>query len=112
MKLSEEIYQFIMKVIAPAIIGISFKVAVQMKREKISFIGVTLSFVIGIASAVLSAPFINENVPAIYRSMTLAIIAISGEKVGDWIIYKMELDKFLSGILNAISDVIINIIKK
>jgi hypothetical protein len=112
MKVSDEVYQFITKVIAPATIGISFKVAVQMKREKVSYISVILSYVIGIAVAVISAPFINQNVPNPYRSMTLAIIAISGEKVGDWLIYQMEIDKFLGAILNAVRDVIINIIKK
>lgn len=112
MKISNEFYQFITKIVIPASIGISLKVAIQMRKERISFLSVALSFIIGISSAKIFEPIISDNIPTNYHSMSIAIIAISSEKIGEWFVYKMKIDEFLGAILNAIKEVIIKLIQK
>lgn len=111
MKNFEDLYQFVVKIVIPATVGVSLKVAIQMRKEKISFINVVLSFVVGIASAYLFSSIIDNNVPKDYQSIAIAIVAISGEKIGEWLVYRMNIDGFLQAILDAFKDTIIKLIR-
>jgi hypothetical protein len=51
-------------------------------------------------------------VPQDYQSICIAIIAISGEKIGDFLVYKFRVDDFLAAILDAFKQVIIKMINK
>jgi hypothetical protein len=51
-------------------------------------------------------------VPINYQSISIAIIAISGEKIGDWIVYKFRVDDFLSAVFEALKEVIVRSINK
>ena len=110
--LCSDFYQFVTKILIPAFIGISLKVAVQMKRTKLSFLNVVLSFITGICTAWMFSNLIQDNVPINYQSISIAIIAISGEKIGDWIVYKFRIDDFLSAVFEAIKEVIVRTINK
>jgi uncharacterized membrane protein YqaE (UPF0057 family) len=110
--LNSDFYQFIIKIILPAFLGISLKVAVQMKRTKLSILNVILSFVTGISAAWMFSGLVHKSVPEDYQSICIAIIAISGEKIGDFLVYKFRVDDFLSSIVDAIRQIIIKSITK
>lgn len=106
-----EINAFFVKIILPAMVGISIKLAVQVKREKMTFFRVVLSFITGIGCVYFAYPFVEtiENkriIPAL-----LGIVAMSGEKITEFIIYKWNIDYFLTSLINAFRDFLIKMIK-
>jgi hypothetical protein len=110
--LNTDFYQFITKILIPAFVGISLKLAVQMKKTKLSFLNVSLSFITGICVAWMFSNPVKMYVPQDYQSICIAIIAISGEKIGDFLVYKFRVDDFLAAILDAFKQVIIKMINK
>jgi hypothetical protein len=109
--LNTDLYQFITKVLIPAFVGISLKLAIQMKRTKLSLLNVCLSFVTGISAAWMFNNPIKLYVPEDYQSICIAIIAISGEKIGEFLVYKFRVDDFLGAIVEAVKEVILKMIK-
>jgi hypothetical protein len=93
-------------------VGISLKIAVQMKKTKLSFLNVALSFIAGISCAWLLSDLIHLHVNDQYQSICIAIIAISGEKVGDFLVYKLRVDEFLQAVVVALKEVLIKMINK
>jgi hypothetical protein len=110
--LPDGITEFITKILIPAMVGISLKIAVQMKKTKLSFLNVALSFIAGISCAWLLSDLIHLHVQEQYQSISIAIIAISGEKVGDFLVYKLKVDEFLQAVLTAFKEVMIKMINK
>jgi hypothetical protein len=111
-ELNNDISEFITKILIPAFAGISLKIAIQMKRTKVSFLSVILSFIIGIVVAWLCSDLIRTHVHQNYYSASIAVVAISGEKIGDFFVNKLKVDDFLGAIINAVRDVIIKMISK
>jgi len=97
----DELYKFIIKILAPAIIAISIKIATQIKREKMSFSRVLISFIVGIGCAYFIYPFVENNIENKYIPLLVGVVAMSGEKISEYIIYKWDIDLFLSSIINA-----------
>ncbi len=83
-----------------------------MKRTRLSFLNVLLSFITGIATAIMFSDLVKLHVPQDYQSVCIAILAISGEKIGDWLVYKFRVDDFLTAVFDAIKEVIIKSINK
>jgi hypothetical protein len=110
--LPDGLTEFITKILLPAMVGISLKIAVQMKKTKLSFLNVALSFIAGISCAWLLSDLIHLHVHNQYQSICIAIIAISGEKVGDFLVYKLRVDEFLQALVVALKEVLIKIINK
>ncbi len=103
-----ELLTLFIKIILPAIIAVGIKIAVQMKNSKVTILSAITSLVIGVGFAVLSAGVIRQNIPDVWQPVVIAVIAIVGEKVGYWLIYKFNFDK----IGEAITDTIIKSFKK
>jgi hypothetical protein len=110
--LPDGITEFITKILIPAMVGISLKIAVQMKKTRLSFLNVALSFIAGISCAWLLSDLIHLHVQEQYQAISIAIIAISGEKVGDFLVYKLRVDEFLQAFVSALKEVIIKSINK
>jgi hypothetical protein len=111
-ELNNDISEFIAKILIPAFAGISLKIAIQMKRMKLSFLSVILSFITGIVVAWLCSDAIKTHVPENYYSASIAVVAISGEKIGDFFVNKFRVDDFLSAVVGATRDVIVKMISK
>lgn len=111
-ELNNELSEFLTKILIPSIAGISLKIAIQMKRMKLSFLSVVLSFITGIVVAWLCSDAIKTHVPDNYYSASIAVVAISGEKIGDFFVNKFRIDDFLSAVVSATRDVIIKMISK
>jgi hypothetical protein len=108
----EVFINLLIKVGLPAAIGISIKLAVQSKRERMSFIRVIMSFIIGIGCAYLAFPIIQKNATEDLVPLFIAMVSISSEKISEYFIYKWNIDYFLTSIIEAFRQVIIKLISK
>jgi hypothetical protein len=110
--LPDGITEFITKILLPAMVGISLKISVQMKKTKLSFLNVALSFIAGVSCAWLLSDLIHLHVQEQYQAVSIGIIAMSGEKFGEFIVYKLRVDEFLQAIVEATKQVLIKMINK
>ena len=101
-KVVNELYEFLFKIMIPALVGIAAKVAIQMKNEKLSIGRVIISFVAGIACAYFAYPFIENYAYKQYMPALVGLSAISGEKITEWAVYKFRVDVFFGVIVDAI----------
>ena len=98
----DEVYQFMFKIMIPAVVGIAAKVAIQMKNEKISIGRVIISFIAGIACAYFSYPLIEHYTSTRYLPALVGLSAISGEKITEYAVYKFRIDIFIGVLIDAI----------
>jgi hypothetical protein len=100
-KLDEEARAFIFKVIVPALVAVSIKLAVMVKTEKsVSLFQAITSIVTGIGSAYLSAPIVISYTTPNSMPLVIAAIAISGEKIGYFFIYKFRVEEVFKDMLS------------
>lgn len=91
----ERLLNFFVKVILVASVAISIKIAIQMKKEKISRINIILSFIIGVGFAALTGNFILENFSSSKATMMIGAVTMLGEKIGTWLVYKLNVDALM-----------------
>lgn len=108
--LQNEFYIFLTKIIFPAFLAVGVKIAIELKRNnfKISFFNVCLSMVIGVGGAYISSDYVVNHFAKDYISVVIALIAITSEKIGEFLIYKLNVDLFLT----ALTDSFISILTK
>jgi hypothetical protein len=99
MDVSEEVKSWIVKPLIWAMLAISVKLAVQSKREKITIGIVITSFLAGIGSAWIFADYVLMNYSHQYQPMIIAIIAISGEKIVEYILYKVNFQALIDALI-------------
>ena len=99
MDVSEEVKSWIVKPLIWAMLAISVKLAVQSKREKITVGIVITSFLAGIGSAWIFADYVLMNYSHQYQPMIIAIIAISGEKIVEYILYKVNFQALIDALM-------------
>ena len=104
-----ELNAFFVKIAVPAMVGISIKLATQVKKEKMTFIRVVLSFITGIGCAYFVYPFLNDTK---YMPLIIGVVSISGEKIMEFLIYKWNIDYFLTSLMEAIRQIIIKTFSK
>jgi hypothetical protein len=92
----EELSTFFFKIFIPAFIAISVKVATQVKQEKMSFSRILISFVAGIGCAYFVFPFVEGK----WTPLIVGVVAMSGEKIAEFIIYKWDVDKVIKNLLS------------
>lgn len=109
-----EIYIFITKIIFPAFLAVGVKLAIEMKKNKtkISFFNIALSMLIGVGGAYISSGLVQKNCDPEFIPVVIALIAITSEKIGEFLIYKMNVDLFLTAILDTFFDSILKLRKK
>jgi hypothetical protein len=99
MDVAEEIKSWLVKPLIWAMLAISVKLAVQSKREKITIGIVITSFLAGIGSAWIFADYVLMNYAHQYQPMIIAIIAISGEKIVEYILYKVNFQALIDALM-------------
>mgnify|MGYP003675297116 FL=1 len=92
----EELSTFFFKIFIPAFIAISVKVATQVKQEKMSFSRILISFVAGMGCAYFVFPFVEGK----WTPLIVGVVAMSGEKIAEFIIYKWDVDKVIRNLLS------------
>jgi|LakMenEpi09Nov12_1017454.scaffolds.fasta_scaffold15913_1 hypothetical protein len=93
--ISDEFKSWILKPLVWAMLAISVKLAVQSKREKITIGIVITSFLAGVGSAWLFADYVTLNYEHQYQPLIIAMIAISGEKIVEYFLYKINFQALL-----------------
>ncbi len=96
---SSEIKTWFLKIILPALVAVAIKLKVQSKHEKITLVSVICSFVSGVGSAYLFADYVMTNFSHQWQPLIIALVAISGEKIGYYLIYDINIKEILKFIL-------------
>ena len=111
---NNEVLQFILKIIIPAMFGVGIKIAIEMKKDKtkVSFFNVCLSMFIGVAGAYISSGLVQKTFSYEYHSIVIAFIAIIADKIAEYVIYKLDIDTFLTAFFNGVFDTISNTFKR
>lgn len=91
-KIGQEIQDLVIKIIIPALVAISIKLAVESRRGKISFFNAITSIIIGVGCAYLSSGWVMDVFSHGMISIVIAVITLTGEKIAFWLIYKLNID--------------------
>ena len=94
--ITKDLTEFFFKIFIPAFIAISIKIATQIKREKMNLTRVIMSFVVGIGCAYFVFPFVDGR----WTPLIVGIVAMSGEKIAEFIIYKWDVDVVLKTLIS------------
>lgn len=92
----KELSEFFFKIFIPAFIAISIKIATQVKREKMNFTRIVISFIVGIGCAYFVFPFVEGR----WTPLIVGVVAMSGEKIAEFIIYKWDVDTVLRTLIS------------
>jgi|TARA_R110000822_G_scaffold137847_1_gene275333 hypothetical protein len=92
----EELSTFFFKIFIPAFIAISIKIATQIKKEKMNFGRIVISFIVGIGCAYFVFPFVEGK----WTPLIVGVVAMSGEKISEFIIYKWDVDTVLKTLIS------------
>ena len=60
-QIPEEIWNWLLKILLPALVGLSTSIAIKMKNKRMKFIHIFLSLVVGIGTAYLTGGYIIHN---------------------------------------------------
>ncbi len=107
-KLDDELRTFLLKIIGPALVAVSIKLAIMSQRTKITRVNVVCSFIIGVGSAYLSGDIVLKTLPIDYVPLVISVIALTGEKVSSWLLFNFKVDKIMVDFMQYL----IGIIKK
>ena len=99
--LSEETIALIFKVLPPALIAVTVSIAFKMKKERITIFNAFLSIIIGVGMAWLISPFILDIKSEKWHVPLIALVAISGDKIAEYFVYKLEVELILKAIFDV-----------
>lgn len=99
-KIDEEVKAFIFKIIVPALVAVGVKLAVMAKQNKITWFQAISSSVSGIGAAYLSGPLVMQYTSPNSLPLVIAAIAISGEKIGHYFIYRLHVEDLFRGLID------------
>lgn len=97
--ISEEVKSWVLKVLIWPILAISVQLAVKSKKEKLTYGIVFAAFITGISSAWLFSEYVSMNFAHQYQPLIIAVIAISGEKIGEYILYTINFKKLFDALM-------------
>jgi len=109
--INSEFYQFFIKILFPAFLAVGLKIAIEMKnsKTKVTALNVFLSMVIGVGGAYICSDWVRAYFDADNVSIVIAIIAILSDKIGEFLIYKLNVDIFLTAVTESFFDFILNL---
>jgi hypothetical protein len=98
-KLSEELRTLLIKILIPALVAVSIKIAITSRKNPMTLFNVITSIVIGVGSAYLFSGLVINNFSDEWVPLMIALVTISGEKIGNWLIYKFNIDLFIEALI-------------
>jgi hypothetical protein len=102
--LNHEVKTWVLKPLIWAMVAISIKLAVQSRKNKVTFAIAISSFITGIGSAYLFSDYVSSSFSQDIQPLVIGVIAISGEKIGEYVLYRISFNSFI--------DLLIKIFKK
>ena len=109
----EEFSELFIKILFPAFLTVAIGVAVEMKNDKskVTWLGASLSVLIGVGTAYLFSGIILENCKGGMIIVWASIVTSSAEKTAKFLMYKFDIDLFLKTIFDIILEKIKNLLK-
>ena len=101
-QLPEELWHLIQKTIIPAFIAVTVSIAIQMKHRKMTIISGVLAYVIGVGMAFIFGQEIHEHLDSGAATIMIGTIAITGEKIGYWLIFRFKFDQIGESLIKAL----------
>lgn len=101
-KISDETWNWICKVLLPALAAMTISVATQMKNKTANWLTTSTSVVIGLCTAYIFGYFIIDYFSAHTSPIMIAAIAMCGEKISYWLLYNFNFDVIGEAIVSAI----------
>lgn len=99
----------IFKIILPALAGIMIKLIIMVEKEKLTFIKVLISVLIGLGFVLLLQYPIKHTINEHYQPLIYGLVAMSGETLGRFITNIYHIDYFLmilwKNIINFLSNI-------
>lgn len=108
--IDEQVIEFLIKILPPAMVGLAIKIAVTMEREKLTFFNVVLSFITGIGFVFLLKYPIQTYSPQDFHPALFGITAMCGEYIGKLLISMFKVDIRLKIIIEHIEDFLTNLL--
>lgn len=99
----DEFINFFFKVILASLLAISVKLAVQMKKEKVSIFNAFLSIIIGVGTAAMCGNLVLHYFSSYWATIVIGVITIIGEKIANWLIYTFKVDRLMEDLLKYIT---------
>lgn len=96
----EELKALSIKILLPAMVAISMKLAILGQYKELTKLKVLVSFVTGLGAAYLLHYPVEVAVAKDWQSVTYGIIAISGEKMSIYAMYKINVEKIIELLRN------------
>jgi len=109
--LNKETFAFLTKIIFPAFIISVIGLAVEIKQGKAKFWNSFLSIFISVGSAYIASDYILATVQEKYIVLVVALVVLTSDKILGWIIFKFNIDLFLTNLSNSILEYLKNKIK-
>lgn len=98
-EIQEEMRTLWAKVLIPAFVAVSIKIAVTSRKNKMTIFNVIASIVTGVGSAYLFSGLILSNFSPDFVPLMIALVTISGEKIGNWLIFKLNIDSLVEALI-------------
>lgn len=85
-------------------VGLSIKLAIQNAKKRVTWFQAITSFVSGIGCAYLLSGFVTSEFSENATPAIIAIIAMSGEKIGHYLVYKLNIESISEGFIKMLVD--------
>ena len=99
----EGLKNVVVKIIIPALVGVSINLAYQARKKTMSIFNLITSVVIGIGVAWIASPLVFTTVAEEYRGALIAMIALGGDKFANYAITKFNIDRLLGLTLDFVT---------
>jgi len=86
----------LLPMIVAASIAVTLRLIVESKKNKITPLNITLSFVSALGISWIFYPVILEYVKPAFHSIVIGLIVLTGDKIVSYVIYKFKVDQFLT----------------
>lgn len=102
--LNNEFWQFMSKIIIPALVTTAVAIAVEVKNDvsKVSWLTILMSIIIGLGGAWLAGDFIMEKFKGGEIPIAVAIVTSVTEKTFKFLLHKFKVDRILTGIVDQL----------
>jgi len=96
----ENLRNVVVKILIPAVVGVGINIAVTSRKKTMSVFNIITSLITGVGMAWLLSGIVIHNFSDVWQPPLIALVAISGEKIANWIIYKWDVDKLIESLID------------
>lgn len=86
---------FLVKIMIPSIVAVAIRLAIINRKKPLTLVSIVTSFITGVGFAYLLSDWVMSEMPQRYWSATISLIAISGDKIGNYLIYRFPIERII-----------------